>query len=177
MHRVMVVDDEESTLHSLRRIFKKEKDLDIKFFSDPKQALVDANRSEYHLFLSDYWMPGMNGIEFLTKTKQFNPNAMRLILSGTADLNALIEAINKAEIYRFIAKQTYAHELLQTIRQALHLYDVLAENRCLSDQVRKQQSELNNRELALKKFAEEHPSIAKVNWGLDGSIILEEDDI
>jgi len=177
MHRIMVIDDEENILHSLKRILKNEKGLEVEFYTDPKQALIKANRSEYHLFLSDYRMPGMDGVKFLTKTKQSNPNAMRLIFSGTADFDALIEAINKAEIYRFIAKPIHAHELIPTIRQALHLYDVLAENRRLSDQVREQQNELNNRDLALKKFAEEHPSLAEVDWGLDGSIILEEDDV
>ena len=58
-------------------------------------------------FFSDYRMPEMDGVNFLTSTKHFHPNAMRLILSGTADFDVLIAAINRAEIYRFIAKPAF----------------------------------------------------------------------
>lgn len=176
MHRIMLIDDEENVLNSLTRILKREAGLELVTNSDPRAALAEANRSKFDLFLSDYRMPYMDGVEFLVNTKKSNPDAMRLILSGAADFTALMDAINKAEIYRFISKPIQVHELIQTLHQALHLHDILEENKRLSNLVRKQESELKNREIALKHFSKEHPTLANVNWDDDGSIIIDEDD-
>lgn len=177
MHRVMIVDDEENILSSLNRILKREKEFQIVAHTDPHAALADANRSQFHLFLSDYRMPSMDGVDFLVKTKDSNPHAMRLIISGAADFTALMDAINQAEVYRFIPKPIQVHELLQTLRQALHTYDIMEENRQLSALVKEQKSELRNREDALKHFAEQHPTLANVERENDGSIIIDESDI
>lgn len=177
MHRIMIIDDEENILSSLQRILKRESDLEVVAHTDPHAALADANSSKFHMFLSDYRMPQMDGVEFLVRTKHSNPNAMRLILSGAADFTSLIDAINEAEIYRFIAKPIQVQELIQTLHQALHTYDLLEENRRLSDLVRVQQRELKNKEHALKQFAEKHPTLADVRWEEDGSIIIDEHDL
>lgn len=177
MHRIMLIDDEENVLSSLDRILRREPGLEIVTHSDPRAALADANRSKFDLFLSDYRMPYMDGVEFLAATKRSNPDAMRLILSGATDFTALIDAINQAEIYRFISKPIQVHELIQTLHQALHLHDVLQENQRLSDLVRQQATELKNRELALKHFSKEHPTLANVHWEEDGSISINEEDI
>jgi DNA-binding NtrC family response regulator len=173
----MIIDDEENILNSLNRILKREQDFEIVAHTNPHAALADANRSNFHLFLSDYRMPSMNGVEFLVNTKNSNPNAMRIIISGAADFSALIEAINQAEIYRFIPKPIQVQELLITLRQSLHTYDLMEENRQLSALVKKQQNELNNRENALRQFAELHPALANVQWEEDGSIVINENDI
>jgi hypothetical protein len=63
------------------------------------------------------------------------------------------------------------------VEQALHYFDLAKENRILANRVREQEKELDRREVALRKLADEHPVIAEVNWGPDGSIILDEEDI
>jgi DNA-binding NtrC family response regulator len=177
MHRIMIIDDEENILSSLNRVLKKEKDFEVVSHTNPHAALAVANREEFHLFLSDYRMPSMDGVELLTRTKTFNPHAMRLIISGAADFNALISAINQAEIYRFIPKPIQVQELLQTLKQALHTHDLIQENRRLSSLVLKQQNELAQRANALKQFAEQHPTLVNVQWEEDGSIIIDQGDI
>ncbi len=177
MHRIMIIDDEENMISSLHRILKKESDFEVVAHTDPHAALADANRSRFHLFLSDYRMPQMDGVDFLVNTKMSNPHAMRLIISGAADFTALMDAINQAEIYRFIPKPIQVHELLQTLRQALQTYDLMDENRQLSALVQKQQGELKNRKLALKQFAKQHPTLANVKWTEDGSIVIDENEI
>jgi DNA-binding NtrC family response regulator len=173
----MIIDDEENILNSLNRILKREQDFEIVAHTNPHAALADANRSKFHLFLSDYRMPSMDGVEFLVNTKHSNPHAMRLIISGAADFSALMDAINQAEIYRFIPKPIQVQELIQTLRQALYTHDLMEENRQLSALVKEQESELKNREHALKSFAEQHPTLASVQWEEDGSIIIDEDSI
>lgn len=176
MHRIMLVDDEENILLSLNRSLRKNTSLDVVLHTSPLDALQEASDSHFDLFLSDYRMPEMDGVNFLVSTKHFHPNAMRLILSGTADFDVLIAAINKAEIYRYISKPVRSEELLHTLKQALQLHDIIEQNRKLLDQVKAQDQELKNRETALKRFATEHPVLASVAWGPDGSIILDEAD-
>jgi two-component system, probable response regulator PhcQ len=119
-------------------------------------------------------MPEMTGVELLTEIKELQPDAMRLILSGYTDLTALLDAINRAEIYRFICKPWMEYEILVTLKQALTHRDMLLENKHLSDQVRQQQQELNRRKQMLENFAVAHPTLVDVNWGPDGSITLDE---
>jgi DNA-binding NtrC family response regulator len=173
----MIVDDEENILHSLRRVLSKSKNLDIVTCNNPLDALEIARKTEFHLFISDYRMPGMNGVQFLIETREYHPHAMRLVLSGETDFDALVSAINKAEIFRYLPKPVQAFELISTVEQALQYFDLTRENRLLVEQVRKQEKELDRREVALRKLADEHPIIAQVNWGPDGSIILDEEDI
>jgi two-component system, probable response regulator PhcQ len=177
MHSLLLVDDEVNVLHALRRILSKVKKWQLVTVSNPLEALEIASNSHFDLFLSDYRMPEMDGVEFLMHTKRYHPDAMRLILSGDTDFSGLVDAINKAEIYRFISKPVQSYDLVSTIEQALQLYEVVNENKLLAEQVRKQKRELRKRDLALKKFAQEHPVLAQVDWDEDGAIILNEDEI
>jgi len=177
MYSLLLVDDEENVLHGLRRTLSKVDKWQLITESDPLHALDIASTSHIDLFLSDYRMPGMNGVEFLMHSKRFHPDAVRLILSGATDFTGLVNAVNQAEIYRFISKPVQSYDLISTIEQALQFYQLAKENKLLAQQVRDQQQELKKREIALKRFAEEHPVLAQVNWDEDGSIILNEDDL
>ena len=148
MSKIMIVDDEENLLHSLKRILSKTKDLDIVTCNSPYEALDIATTIDIDMFISDYRMPGMNGVDFLVSTKQSNPHAIRLILSGATDSEGLVNAINQAEIYRFISKPVQPLELISTVKQAL--------------QHRKKQKELERRESTLKKLVESTSMISHV---------------
>ena len=100
-----------------------------------------------------------------------------MILSGATDFSGLVNAINKAEIYRFISKPVQSYDLIATIEQALQFYQMAKENKMLAEQVRSQEQELKKRETALKRFAREHPVLAQVNWDADDSIILNDDEV
>lgn len=89
----------------------------------------------------------------------------------------MVEAINQAEIYRFIPKPIQVSDLIQTLRQALDTYDLMEENRRLSALVQTQQDELQQKERALKQFAEQHPALVNVQRDEDGSIIIGKSDI
>ncbi|MFT5451217.1 MAG: two-component system probable response regulator PhcQ [Enterobacterales bacterium] len=176
MNRIMLVDDEKNILSSLRRALRNEH-WEIECFTSATEALKRAEVSNFELFISDFRMPEMNGVEFLTAVKQLQPQSMRLILSGYTDLEALLGAINDAEIYRFLSKPWQDYELISTVEQALHFRKLAIENQRLADQVRRQESKLCQQEMVLQKLEKESPGITKVNWTEDGSIILNEDDI
>lgn len=173
MYRIMVVDDEQNILNAMRRITRKEKGWEVEFFDSSNEALKRARAASFELFLSDFRMPEMDGVKFLSETKKIHPDAMRLILSGYTDLEALLGAINEAEIFRFISKPWQDYDLITTLKQALSQRDMLMENRSLADKVRSQKAELENRKTALERLRESNPVLADVKWTSDGAIILD----
>ncbi len=172
----MIVDDEKNILHALMRALGRPFDWEIETYHAPEDALKRARAPPFDLFLSDYRMPGMDGVQLLTEIKALQPEAMRLILSGHTDLKALMNAINEAEIYRFITKPWEDYDIIITLQQALIHRDILTENRRLADQVRAQQQELDKRKLALEQLKAAHPALFHVNWTSDGSVLLDEKD-
>ena len=127
MNRILIVDDEQNVLNALRRELKGL--YEIEAFISPIDALARCNEVAFDLVISDYKMPDMNGIEFLKQFGLIQPDAERLILSGQADINALISAINDTHIYRFIAKPWNKVELQSCIAQALDFRTVILESR------------------------------------------------
>ncbi len=176
MHRLLLADEEENILKALQPTFRNQKDRDLEIYSDAREALRRAQTTNFDLFLSDYRMPEMDGVQFLSEVKTLQPEAMRLILSGHTDLQALLGAINQAEIYRFVTKPWGDYEIMAVLQQALEYRDVLIENHYLANQVREQQEALTRQKSLLDRLKETHPELLNVNRASDGSIILDEDD-
>lgn len=174
MYKIMLVDDEENILKALKRTLNQSNEWEVEIYNSGAEALRQAQVSSFDLFISDYRMPNMNGVEFLSETKQLQPNAVRVILSGYTDLEALMGAINEAEIFRFINKPWNDHELILTIQQALQYKDVLSENLYLANEVREQKEQLSRRDQLLANLEKESPGITKVNWLDNGAISLED---
>lgn len=177
MHRIMLVDDEENILKSLIRIMGKNNEWEIETYVKPADALKRAMTANFDLFLSDFRMPEMDGVKFLTEVKNLQPESMRLILSGYTDLEALMGAINEAQIFRFITKPWQDYDLISTVKLALGFRDMQVENRRLADQVREQQAELEKQNHILETYRQKHPELFSVKRAADGSIILDEGDI
>ena len=182
MNRLLIVDDEIAVLNALRRLLTrvpctvggKNYPLVIDTQDDPFAALEQARHTAYDLVLSDYRMPGMNGVEFLSAFRQLQPDAERLILSGYADLNALIEAVNAAGIRRFIAKPWKDYELIAAIGQSLALRAAAVENQSLADEMRLARGTLTAEDLERRRLEAEEPGITHVIWGPVGSVLLDE---
>lgn len=117
MNRILLVDDEQNVLNALKRELKD--DYEIEAFSSPVEALLRCNDVSFDLVISDYKMPVMNGIQFLKQLGKIQPDASRLLLSGEADIDALVSAINETHIYRFLTKPWDKIELQTSIVQAL----------------------------------------------------------
>jgi DNA-binding NtrC family response regulator len=92
---------------------------EIETFNNPVLAIERCREAQFDLVISDYKMPEMNGLEFLKQFGKLQPDASRLVLSGEADMEALIRTINETHIYRFIAKPWDSADLLLSIQQAL----------------------------------------------------------
>jgi two-component system, probable response regulator PhcQ len=180
MHRIMLVDDEQNILNALRRLFangggEAMVDAVVETFSSPREALERAKEGvAFDAVITDYRMPEMDGVAFLKAFREDQPGTVRLILSGYADLDALVGAINEAQIYRFIAKPWHDFELRTAVNQALAHHDMLLENQRLADELRAQRGVISRQEMELRRLEAETPGITKVNWGPDGSVLLEE---
>lgn len=175
MYRILILDDEEHIVSALKRSLRKVDDWEIETFTSGEEALACASKSNFDLFISDFRMPKMNGVEFLTAIKEIQPNSVRVILSGYTDLEALVGAINEAEIFRFINKPWNDYELILMIEQSLKYKDMMTENLYLANLVREQRAQLSKTDVLLKKLEHESPGITEVNWADDGSIILDEE--
>lgn len=177
MRRIMLVDDENLVLGALQRVISRQlgdEEIKVEAFQDPRAALRRSAEISFDVVISDYRMPIMDGVSFLAALKEVQPDTVRLVLSAQVDLKALVSAINQAQIFRFLAKPWEDDELLAMIRLALaHRTELLAERR-LADERRLQIGTLTIEELELRRLEEEEPGITKVNWGPDGSVLLDE---
>ena len=139
--RLLVVDDEENILKSLRRVLRRQ-DWEIRTALDGERGLKILEQFTPEVVISDFRLPGMNGADFLLQVKQRVPLAQRIMLTGHADQRAIEEAINRSEIFRFIAKPWNDSALLLTVQSAFEQYAVHAENARLQEVTRAQNEEL-----------------------------------
>lgn len=164
---VLFVDDEENILSALTRLFRKE-DYEILTATSGIAGLKILEEKNVALIISDHRMPVMTGVEFLARAKEISPDTIRIMLTGYADLEAAISAINKGEVYRFISKPWNDEELKLTVRQSLDYRDLILKNRSLTRAVKKQYD-------ILKDLERTNPGITAVVRSEDGAIFIDED--
>jgi two-component system probable response regulator PhcQ len=167
--KILIVDDEENILNSLKRLFRKEP-YEILTAGSGEEGLKILDHQQVDLIVSDLKMPEMNGIEFLKKAKEKNPVPLRIMLTGHADLKSVIAAIDQGEIYRFLLKPWDDEELKMTVRQALDYYHLWKENRTLFRTVKKQGQ-------ILEELEKEHPGISEVERDENGTVLLTEEEL
>ena len=116
---LLIVDDEEMVLTSLRSFLMLETEYEVLTFSSAAQALEAVNGRTIDLVVSDYLMPGMTGIDFLLEVKKLQPYATRILLTGYADKENAIKAINEVGLYQYVEKPWDNNELKLIIQNGL----------------------------------------------------------
>lgn len=149
--RILLIDDEPNIIRALRRLFFDE-DYQVYSASSGEEGLEILRSAEVDLIIADYRMSGMNGIEFFCHARQVQPDALRIILSGYAEIRTLTEAINEGHIYRFIFKPWNDEELKSTVQLALEQQRLRLENRGLAIELQRKNEQLHdfNRQLELQ---------------------------
>ncbi|NIP57644.1 MAG: response regulator, partial [Gemmatimonadetes bacterium] len=102
--RVMVVDDEEMVVTSLESFLTLETSYEVLAYTSPERALDKLDEVSVHVVVADFMMPVMDGIAFLKRVREKNPEATRLLLTGYADKENAIRAINEAGLYYYLEK-------------------------------------------------------------------------
>ena len=158
-YKILIVDDEPANLRALERLFRQE--YEVLTANSGTEALELLTQHDVALLITDQRMPGMTGIELLKKTMSLRPRMVRIILTGYTDVEALVEAINCGEVYRYITKPWSNEDLRVTIKRALENYETnrkrhelqLANERLMS--VLKEIQQLASLE-ALRELDDEH---------------------
>lgn len=122
---ILYVDDEVHNLISFRATFRRE--YKILTAQNGEEGLQVLNHNEVHLVLSDQRMPGMLGVEFLEKVNHTFPETIRMIITGFSDIDAVIGAINKGRVNRYITKPWDEREMRITIENARQLFGLQEE--------------------------------------------------
>ncbi|HIJ89872.1 MAG: response regulator [Desulfobulbaceae bacterium] len=153
--KILFVDDEENILRSLRRLFMDEK-VEVFTASSGAQGLeILAREAGVGVIVSDQRMPEMNGVDFLEKSKAISSQSIRMLLTGYADVNAAIDAINRGGTFRYLNKPWNDAELVQAVKGALHMYNLLTENKRLAAVVKKQNADLKKWNTELETMVQE----------------------
>jgi DNA-binding NtrC family response regulator len=116
---IVLVDDEDMVLTSLNSFLTLETDYDVKTFVSVKEALEYIKTGRVDLVVSDYLLPEMDGISFLAKVREIKPEVPRIILTGYADKENAIKAINNVGLFQYIEKPWDNDDLLIILRNGL----------------------------------------------------------
>ncbi|MBW1793505.1 MAG: Flp pilus assembly complex ATPase component TadA [Deltaproteobacteria bacterium] len=132
-YKILFVDDEDNVLKAMRRIFRQE-NYTILTASSGDEALKLLEKEPVHIVISDHRMPGMTGADLLRNIKELYPQTIRIMLTGHADVNAIMGAVNEGAVYKFITKPWNDDDLRLTVSLALEKYDLIQENKALKEQ-------------------------------------------
>jgi response regulator RpfG family c-di-GMP phosphodiesterase len=141
---ILLVDDEDMVLTSIRSFLAIETDYHVLAYTSPHRALADLDHQPVDLVISDYLMPEMDGITFLAKVKEKYPHAPRILLTGYADKENAIKAINDVGLYQYIEKPWNNDDLHLIIRNGLEKTILLKRLEEKIREVEKAQQELGD---------------------------------
>lgn len=179
-YTLLIVDDETSITRSLERLFRREgyRILTAQSGAEGLEILQEECRN-VALIISDQRMPGMSGAQFLEKAKAVAPDAVRFLLTGYSDMNAVIQAVNDGGIHRYLTKPWNDDGLLLHVRHSLEHYELLNENRRLTELTAEQNRVLKDLNKNLEQKVSERTreiqiknrALLEINRMLEGSIM------
>ena len=134
--KILFVDDEPNVLQSIRRNLRKAFDMDFAEGGEEALNMLGAN-GRYAVIVSDMRMPGMNGVELLSQAKAEWPDTVRMMLTGNADQQTAVDAVNHGDIFRFMNKPVEPEELAGAVQSAIRQHQLItAERELLEKTVR-----------------------------------------
>ena len=138
---ILVVDDEKIFLSALQQTLHRAGYQAIAH-SSPLEALAELHRRKFSVIISDQLMPGLSGLELLAKARQIQPFATRILATAVLNLDTVIAAINKGEIFRFIIKPWLHEEFIATLKNAVQRHQFICQNAQLQDATQSMNAQL-----------------------------------
>jgi two-component system probable response regulator PhcQ len=165
-HRVLLVDDDENLLEAMKRMLRSQP-YEILTADCAAKALNLLRTETIDAVISDQSMPGMSGVEFLSRVAKEHPATVRFMLTGQATLEVAVKAINEGAITRFFTKPWNSADLIATLRQSLEQKDLMDQARRLLDASKKQSA-------VIERLEKEVPGITQVKKDSQGRLVLDQ---
>lgn len=171
MSKIVAVDDEKMVTSAFKTLFKVEGYSDIHLFNNPKEAIEFLKLEKPDLIISDFIMPEMNGLEFLRKAKKLYPEVSMILLTGYADKENAIKAINEIGLYKYIEKPWDNDDLILNIKNGIERSHLLENLRNKIQELEEAKSQLQKYSTDLEKIvAERTKDLSEANSKLSGII-------
>ncbi len=167
--RILIVDDEPSVRSALRRTLRKE-NYELSFAESAKEALSMLSLEQPDLIVSDHLMPEMTGLDFLQRCRLLYPDVGRIVLTGQAEMETVIAAINDGAVFRFLIKPWDDDEVKLTVHLAIRHVQMQRENSRLLGLVEDQARRIQELEAT-------NPGIHSVRRDTSGAILIDESEI
>jgi putative two-component system response regulator len=141
-HKILLIDDEPANLRLLRRVLGNE--YDTLLAESGSEGISILQNEQVSLIITDQRMPGMTGVQVLQEAVQLQPQALRILLTGYTDIEALIDAINSGQIYKYVQKPWDSEDLKLTVRRAIESLELKQANDRLIVELKTALSQLEN---------------------------------
>src|SRR6478609_1910178 len=168
---ILIVDDEPIVLGALKETLERER-YHVVACSSPVKALAILQERQFSVIISDQRMPEMLGLDFLVESRKTHPNASRILVTAVLALPTIVEAINRGEIFRFVAKPWLREELLATVRNGIQRHDLIVRNEELSASLQQVNAQLmvanGQLEAQVKALESERTKLDAANTELAG---------
>lgn len=171
MPDLLIVDDERQILNSLKRELRGTP-WSVTACNDPQKAMHLLETKEFDVVMSDYRMPRTTGVEVLACARRHQPTSARIILSGYTDATAMLQAVNEAELFRYLVKPWTPDELTDALSAALKKRKELKVGRMLIAQKLRERDQEKRREEAIKRLEREEPGLTDVEFSPNGTIYM-----
>lgn len=140
---ILYIDDNEYNLTAFKANFRKEYKIFIANSADEGYSILSENKEEIQIVFADYKMPKINGVNFFENIITQYPDTIRILITGHTDIEGVIDAINKGQIYRYIRKPWDEDEIRNTITNAFEIYNTRKQLKNKSEELQKSFEELD----------------------------------
>ena len=147
---ILIVDDESIVLAALKETLEREK-YHVVATTSAMKALEILRDREFAVIISDQRMPEMLGLDFLIESKKLRPLCSRILITAVLSLPTIVDAINKGEIFRFVAKPWLREELTATVKNAINRYELIVKNDLLTAETQRLNQQLTTANEALNE--------------------------
>jgi response regulator RpfG family c-di-GMP phosphodiesterase len=138
--KILYVDDEENNLQAFKATFRRDYNIFLALSADEGREILKSE--DVHIIITDQRMPDETGVDFLSSIIPINPDPIRILLTGYTDIQAVIDAINKGQIYHYLTKPWEEEYMRNVIQNAYEVYQLRLENRQLTSDLHDINSQL-----------------------------------